>query len=295
MAKEKQNQNNKVISDLKAIWKLIISIWLGVIFIVFLILLVSQKYIFFHPWNDVSSYEQLKNFSNFEEVNIANNGKNLNGWLYYNNPRWEESPLVIYFGGNVQNSSNTMSHFLNQWIFDYFEWYNILMMDYPWYGYSEWTIWEKAMFKAAMAIYEWAASQHDIDENNIIIMWYSIWTWVATYCAYMNKVNGLILIAPYDQALSLYNNAINIFHGPLKLLAKYKFDSLSYSKDIDTEVQIITSLDDEVIDYTLSQNLSNNFKNHKDIIILNNNVRHNDYFSQFIVLDTIKKYLSERL
>jgi hypothetical protein len=111
----------------------------------------------------------------------------------------------------------------------------------------------------------------------------------------MNKVNGLILIAPYDQALSLYNNAINIFHGPLKLLAKYKFDSLSYSKDIDTEVQIITSLDDEVINYTLSQNLSNNFKNHKDIIILNNNVRHNDYFSQFIVLDTIKKYLSERL
>ena len=110
----------------------------------------------------------------------------------------------------------------------------------------------------------------------------------------MNKVKGLILIAPYDQALSLYNNAINIFHGPLKLLAKYKFDSLSYSENIDTEVQVITSYDDEVINYEFSQNLSNNFKNHKNIIILDN-VKHNDYFSQNMVLNTIKEYLFERL
>ena len=295
MAKEKQNQSNKIISDLKAIWKLIISIWLAVIFIVFLILLVSQRYIFFHPWNDVSSYEQLKTISDFEEVNIINDGKNLNWWMYYNNPKWEKSPLVIYFGGNAQNSSNTVSHFLNQWIFDYFEWYNVLMMDYPGYGYSEWKIGEKAMFNAALAIYEWATSQPDIDENNIIIMGYSIWTWVATYCASKNNVKWLILIAPYDRALSLYNNAINIFHWPVKLLAKYKFDSLSYSENIDTKVQVVTSYDDEVISYKFSQNLSDNFKNHNDIVILDNNVMHSDYFSQSKVLETIKAYLSEKL
>ena len=103
------------------------------------------------------------------------------------------------------------------------------------------------------------------------------------------------MIAPYDRILSLYNNAINIFHWPIKLLAKYKFDSLSYSESIDTEVQVITSYDDEVISYKFSQNLSDNFKNHKDIIILNNSVRHSDYFSQNMVLDSIKNYLSERL
>ena len=295
MAKEKQNQSNKIISDLKAIWKLIISIWLAVIFIVFLILLISQRYIFFHPWNDVSSYEQLKTISDFEEVNIVSDGEKLNWWMYYNNPKWEKSPLVIYFGGNAQNSSNTMSYFLNLWIFDYFEWYSVLMVDYPEYGYSEWTIWEKAMFEAAMAIYEWATSQPDIDENNIVIIGYSIWTWVATYCASKNNVKWLILIAPYDRALSLYNNAINIFHWPAKLLAKYKFDSLSYSENVDTKVQVITSYDDEVINYKFSQSLSDNFKNHKDIIILDSNVSHNGYFSQRIVLDTIKEYLSERL
>ena len=151
------------------------------------------------------------------------------------------------------------------------------------------------MLKAANDIYNWAVNQLDVDADNIVIIGYSIGTGVATYCASQHKIKGLILIAPYDKALSLYNNAINIFHWPLKLLAKYKFDSLSYSNDIDTEVQIITSFDDELISYKFSQNLSNHFKNHKDIIILDNNVKHNDYFSQDIVRNTIKEYLSERL
>jgi hypothetical protein len=46
-----------------------------------------QKHIFFYPWNDTSSYEQLQKNSDFEEVNIVNDGKNLNGWMYYNNPK----------------------------------------------------------------------------------------------------------------------------------------------------------------------------------------------------------------
>ena len=287
--------NNTKNSALKTICKTLIFILLVVLFIVCLILRVSQKYIFFHPWNDVSSYEQLQKIPNFEEVNIKSDGKILNWWMFYNNQKWEKKPLVIYFGGNAQNSSNTMSHFLNQWIFDYFDWYNVLMIDYPWYGYSEWTISEKAMLQTANDIYNWAINQPDVDADNIVIIGYSIGTGIATYCASQNNIKGLILIAPYDKALSLYNNAINIFHWPLKLLAKYRFDSLSYSENINTEVQIITSYDDEVINYELSQNLSDHFKNHKDIIVLDNNVKHNDYFTQNVILSAIKQYLSERL
>ena len=287
--------NNTKNSALKTICKTLIFIFVVVLFIICFILSISQKYIFFHPWNDASSYEQLQKISDFEEVNIESNGNNLNWWMYYNNPKWEKSPLVIYFGGNAQNSSNTMAYYFDSWIFDYFEWYNVLMVDYPEYGYSEWDIGEKAMFKAANDIYNRAINQPDIDTKNIVIIGYSIGTGVATYCASINKVKWLILIAPYDQALSLYNNAINIFHGPLKLLAKYKFDSLSYSNNIDIEVQVITSYDDEVINYKFSQNLSDNFKNHRDIIILDNNVKHSNYFSQSTVLNTIKDYLSERL
>ena len=254
-----------------------------------------QKDIFFYPRNDTVSYNFLKNHQDFEEVNINDKWNNLNWWFYFNNQRSKKSPLVIFFQGNAQNSSNTMASFLDQWMFDNFSWYNVLIVDYPEYWYSEGKLWEKSMFKAADLMYEWAIKQDFVDTDNIIIIGYSIWTWVATYCASKHNVNWLILIAPYDRALSLYNSYLNIFYGPLKLLAKYKFDSLSYAKNIDFDVQVITSIDDEIIGYKLSQNLSDNFKKHKEIVILDNNVKHNDYFQEKEVQDTIKQYLSERL
>ena len=236
------------------------------IFVLFVLILCCfifrevQRFIFFHPWNNEAAYEQLKEIPDLEEVNIDNNWDNLNGWLYYNNQKWEKSPLLIFFQGNAQCSSNTMLSFWTQWILNYFSWYNVLIVDYPWYWYSEGSIWEKAMFNAADAVYQRAVKQNSVDPNNIVIMGYSIWTWIATYCASNNKVNWLILIAPYDNALNLYNSVLNIFYGPMKLLAKYRFDSLSYAKNVDSEVQIITSYNDETINYELSQNLLEGFR-----------------------------------
>ena len=290
MMKEKTNtpKNNKT---------LLISIIAVIVLVLWCIGFVEiQKYIFFHPWNNVQAYEQLKEINGLEEVNIDNNWSNLNWWLYYNNQKWDKSPLLIFFQWNAQCASNTMLSFWKQWILDnYFSWYNVLIVDYPWYWYSEWKIWEKAMFEAADAVYQWAIKQAYVNPDNIVIMGYSIWTGIATYCTSSNKTNWLILIAPYDNALSLYNDNLNVFYGPIKLLAKYKFDSLSYAKNIDTEVQIITSYDDKVINYKLSLNLLERFKNHKDIVILDNWVGHNNYFQQERVLDTIKDYLTERL
>jgi len=70
--------NNTKNSVLKVICKTLIFIFVVALFIVCFILSISQKYIFFHPWNDVSSYEQLQEISDFEEVNIESDGKNLN-------------------------------------------------------------------------------------------------------------------------------------------------------------------------------------------------------------------------
>ena len=55
-----------------------IIILLIVLIIGCFIFLRIQKFIFFHPWNDVSSYNQLKTISDFEEVNIISDDKNLN-------------------------------------------------------------------------------------------------------------------------------------------------------------------------------------------------------------------------
>ena len=227
---------------------IIIFVIVALIFLLIFSLLYIQEGIFFTPWHDSKSYNALSQTENFEELNITNGNKKISGWIRYNVTK-KPAPLLIYFGGNQQNSSNAFFNFLKTDSYKYFDGYNMIMADYPGYGLSDGKPSDKTMFESALKVYDYAYNLDYVDKNNIVILGYSIGTGVATYVASQRNVNGLMLIAPYDEALSLYNNAINIFHGPLKALAKYKFDSLYYSQSVTASPLIITSYDDEVINY----------------------------------------------
>lgn len=275
-------------------------IQISIIILVFIIIsfiaivLYVQSSFFFYNWHDEVSYNQLLKEESFEEIRIDNNGKLLDGWLKYNTNQ-DKSPLLIFFGGNAQNSSNTCYSFLKNDIYKYFEGYNVMIIDYPGYGLSEGTTSDKTMFNAALKIYDYASNLDYVDKDNIVILGYSIGTGVATYLASQRDVDGLILISPYDEALSLYNDTFNIFHGPLKLLARYKFDSKYYAQSVNVSPLIITSYHDEVINYNLTLNLVKYFNAVEKTIVLDNNVMHNDYFSQQEVLSNIHDYLQNIL
>lgn len=170
-----------------------------------------------------------------------------------------------------------------------------MIIDYPGYGLSDGKPSDKTMFDSALKVYDYASQLDCVAEDNIVVLGYSIGTGVATYVASQRNVNGLILVAPYDEALSLYNDTVNIFHGPLKLLARYKFNSIYYAQNVTVSPLIITSYDDEVISYKFSLNLAEYFNNIDKTIVLDNNVKHNDYFSQEDVLRNIYDYLQNRL
>lgn len=257
-------------------------------------ILYVQPFLFFYPWHDEKSYNQLLNEENFEEIKIDNNGKLLDGWIKYNSEQ-QQAPLLIFFGGNAQNSSNTCLNFLNTNKYEYFEEYNLMIIDYPGYGLSDGKPSDTTMFDSALKVYDYAIKLDCVDKNNIVVLGYSIGTGVATYVASQRNVNGLILVAPYDEALSLYNDNVNIFYGPLKLLARYKFNSIYYAQSVTVSPLIITSYDDEVINYKFSLNLAEYFDSVDKMILLDNNVKHNDYFSQEDVLKNIYAYLQNRL
>lgn len=277
----------------KKILKILLAILIVIMIIFVSIVLYIQPSFFFYNWHDEESYNKLLTEDKVEEIRIDNNGKLLNGWLKYNTDK-KQAPLVIFFGGNAQNSSNTCYSFLKNDIYQYFENYNVMIIDYPGYGLSEGTTSDKTMFDAALKIYDYATTLDSVDEDNIVVLGYSIGTGVATYLSSQRDVNGLILISPYDEALSLYNATFDIFHGPLKLLARYKFNSKDYAQNVTTSPLIITSYDDEVINYNLTLNLAKHF-NLVDKTILLNNIKHNDYFLEQEVLKNIHEYLQNRL
>ena len=268
------------------------------IFIVSIVVLIIgwnklQEYIFFHPWNDIISYKKLQEIDEFKEIKIKNDEVNLSGWFWNIGNKDGKNPLVIFFGGNAQNSSNTLyNYYQSGTMKNVFGNYNLMLIDYPGYGMSKGKPSDDSMFIASKYIFEYATKMSEVNIDNIVIMGYSIGTGVASYCASENDASGLILVAPYDKALSLYNDAIDSFHGSVASLAKYSFDSSTYAENVTEPTLIFTSKKDEVINYKQSLDLSGHFSKLDDVVILEN-VNHNGYFSQTEVLNTITDFLNK--
>ncbi len=268
------------------------------IFIVSIIVLIIgwnklQEYIFFHPWNDIISYKKLQEIDEFKEIKIKNDEVNLSGWFWNIGNKDGKNPLVIFFGGNAQNSSNTLyNYYQSGTMKNVFGNYNLMLIDYPGYGMSKGKPSDDSMFIASKYIFEYATKMSEVNIDNIVIMGYSIGTGVASYCASENDASGLILVAPYDKALSLYNDAIDSFHGSVASLAKYSFDSSTYAENVTEPTLIFTSKKDEVINYKHSLDLAGHFSELDDVVILEN-VNHNGYFSQTEVLNTITNFLNK--
>lgn len=253
-----------------------------------------QREMFFHPWNDKESYETLKTIEEFEEINIYKDNKRINGWMKLNQGKDGKFPLILFFAGNNNNASNTCLYIYNKNYFDYFEGYNVLVADYPGYGFSDGIPSDTSFYEMALDVYEYASNLDYVDTNNIIVIGYSIGTGVATYLASERNVNGLILLAPYDNALSLYNDYIDIFHGKFENLAKYKFPSDVYAQNVSVSPLIIASKDDKIINYNFSINLASKFKHCEDFILYEG-LSHVLIFEYEPIYNNIYEYLQKRL
>lgn len=254
-----------------------------------------QELIFFHPWNDLNSYIKLQKINEFEEIKIKNESINISGWFWNIQGSKEKKPLIIFFPGNAQNSSNTMYNYYNsEYMKNVFGKCNLLIVDYPGYGMSKGKPSDDSFFIASDYIFDYATKMDVVDVNNIFIMGYSIGTGVASYCASKHDASGLILVAPYDKALSLYNDAIDSFHGSIKKMARYSFNSAQYAEDVSEPTLIFTSKADEVINYRHSLDLAGHFSELDDVVLLNG-VGHNSYFSQTMVLNGITEFLNKNI
>ena len=171
-----------------------------------------------------------------------------------------------------------------------------MMIDYPGYGLSKGSPSDKAsLLKAGLNIYDYACNLDIVDKDKIVVLGYSIGSGVATYVASERNVNGLILVAPYDNLYSLYNANLNIFHGPLKLLARYRINSNKNAKKVNVPPLVITSYDDEVISYKFSEKLVKNFNKTYKFTTLDHQINHNDYFNYEHTLIDINDYLQSRI
>lgn len=271
--------------------KAIIFSGIILVFLLFICIYYGQELLMFYPSYSYESNFYLEKRDCYEKISInGKDGEVYSGWLHRADK--ESRKTVIYYGGNAQSSAVVMRNYDIDEAWEMFLDYNFLMVDYPGYGESSGKPSNDSILKMAESVYDYVKTEQGLNEQ-IIIMGFSIGTGPATYVSSVCDVNGLVLVAPYDEARSLYNKYINIFHGPICFMVRNKFESKKYAKNVKVSPLIIASEDDEVIPYQLSQKLSKEFLQSPAFITVKK-LGHNDILSNKKVRESIKEYLEQK-
>jgi hypothetical protein len=119
----------------------------------------------------------------------------LHGW-YLKPSQRNKFPLLIYFGGNAEESTNFLPYR------DHFAAWGILAVDYRGYGFSGGKPGEKQLFADARFLYDHFINQPEVDPNHLVAMGRSLGSGVAVYLASQRNLAGVILISPYDSIIA---------------------------------------------------------------------------------------------
>ena len=206
----------------------------------------------FYPKTFDDSILEINNMR-LVEVNV---GKDKYLSPYYDNG---SSKVTIFFLGNGMPSSMLLNRFYESELEASER--NLLVMDYPMFSLNEGKLNEKTIYKEVDQYMDFLTKEEGYNYSDIRVCGYSIGTGVACYCAEKYDISELVLFAPYHKFQAAMNEVINVFHGPLELAVRFKFNSISRASNILCPVTIIYSLADSSIPYTSTELLINEFKN----------------------------------
>ena len=197
--------------------------------------LLQDKLIFQpRPLSDAQRSQIAARHTNVSDIFLqAADGTRLHAWHFKSAA---DAPLVIYFGGNAEEVS---------WMLDQLKsrastaaW---LLVDYRGYGASGGTPSEEALVGDALAWYDHAAK----NATRIYAFGRSLGSGVAVRMAAERRVDGLVLVAPYDSMTAVGRHHYPLL--PVGLLLKHRFDSAALAPKITTPLLCIAASHDEVI------------------------------------------------
>lgn len=256
-----------------------------IVFFITAVYVFAPAVIFKTSFDEKAYNSMAEHGDTIEKIEI--NGGEYSGWLMHNAS--DGAPLVLYYGGNEDNSSARMA-----WLMEEndrlvtFSRCNFAYVDYPGYGKSAGTPSDKSLKEFGLAVYDYFDQRSDV--NDIVIMGYSLGTGVANYVASQRNPKGLVLMAPYADGYDLYNNKLNIFHGPLRLLVSYKMRAEKFAKDITVKPLILASKIDETVPYESSARLFQAYGNGCDFVTVN--IGHREFWENSEVMGKVREYIA---
>lgn len=275
----------------------IASVVVGFLVIVSTVIISLAPFIVFPCNHNEAAYDDLTELSKVEDSRISEiRIDDLTGWRISSRSAKpdQKRPVIICFYGNGMNASATSLMIFkdkNGIYGDFNENTDFVCVDYPGYGISGGAPDSDSVKEVALKVYDEVASWETTSE--IILFGYSIGTGIATYTASERDAAGLILWAPYANAYDIFNNYLNIFYGPCRLLVRFRMDSDKYIKNVDCPVLILASDADEMVPYQSSRDLFAAADGTAADFVSLSGISHNAFWQDTKALDNTYEFIGE--
>lgn len=181
----------------------------------------------------------------FEDVTIPTPDlEQLHGWyIHAAQPRG----VLLFFHGNAGNISHRLEsiatfHRLHL---------DVLIIDYRGYGQSTGTPSQQGLYMDAEAAWDFLVSEKDVDPDWIILFGRSLGGAVAAHLASRHEPGGLILESVFTSGVDMARTHYRFL--PARLITRLEFPVASLVRDIDCPVLVIHSRDDEIVPFTMGQ------------------------------------------
>lgn len=183
----------------------------------------------------------------YEEVAlVASDGVRLSGWYM---PLADARGTVLFCHGNAGN----ISHLLDVAAGAHALGLGVLLFDYRGYGQSGGVPSEEGTYRDAAAAWDYLVAEAGVPPERIVVVGRSLGGPIAAWLAREKQPAALFLEATFTSLPTLGQQLYPLL--PITLLARYKYPTLEYLKQVQCPVLISHSRDDELIGLAHGQRL----------------------------------------
>ena len=192
-----------------------------------------QERLLFFP-RPVASYPA---HPTIENVSLPNAGVRLAGWVIN---KASEGPLLVYFGGNGEELSQSTSHFVSLPA-------TSVLVNYRGYGDSEGKPSQLGMLADAEAVIDFAQAAYG-KERPLLVFGRSLGSVVAVHAAARKHANALILMSPFRSVADVATVRYRwIPASTIRWMLRHPFDVTKVIDELPSRTLIIRADKDRVI------------------------------------------------
>lgn len=196
------------------------------------------------------------------------------------------SPMVIYFGGNAEETSWMLEESGNtpgvSW----------LIVSYRGYGLSEGSPGEAALISDALQWFDYAMTLPGADPKRTVVFGRSLGSGVAVALAAQRPVARVILATPYDSLAEVAKRYY--WYLPVNLLLKHRFDSVALAPALKQPLLCLIAERDEVIPPVHGERLFDAWGGPKSKVVLQE-AGHNSTDAHPMFWTSIREFLAQKV